>query len=55
MNYLFFSIVIAGWLTHLVVSIIAQEWVFMIVGALIFPVAVTHGWSVWLGFNWLSQ
>ena len=43
----------AGWITHLVVAIQAQAWVFMIVGALLGPVAVVHGWSVWLGFDWL--
>lgn len=42
----------AGWITHLVVSIQAQEWVFMIVGALLGPVAVVHGWATWLGYNW---
>jgi hypothetical protein len=25
----------------------------MIVGALMVPVAIVHGWSVWLGFDWL--
>ena len=43
-----------AWITHLVVSIMAQAWLFMIVGALIFPVAVVHGWATWLGFDWLS-
>ncbi len=43
----------AGWLTHIIVSIQAQAWLFMIVGALLSPVAVVHGWSVWLGFDWL--
>ena len=43
----------AGWITHIVISIQAQAWAFMIVGALLGPVAVVHGWSVWLGFNWL--
>lgn len=43
---------IPAWITHLVVSIQAQEWVFMIVGALLAPVAVVHGWAIWLGYNW---
>jgi|JI6StandDraft_1071083.scaffolds.fasta_scaffold516512_2 hypothetical protein len=46
--------IIAGWITHIVVAISAKAWLFMIVGALIFPVAVVHGWSVWFGFNWLD-
>lgn len=43
---------IPAWITHLVVSIQAKEWLFMIVGALVAPVAVVHGWATWLGFNW---
>lgn len=48
-----FLAALAGWITHLVVSIAAKAWLFMIVGALIVPVAVVHGWSVWLGYDWL--
>jgi hypothetical protein len=44
---------IAAWVTHLVVAISAKAWLFMILGALIAPVAVVHGFSVWLGFDWL--
>lgn len=44
---------ICGWITHIIVAIAAQAWMFMIVGALLMPIAVIHGWSVWLGFNWL--
>jgi len=44
----------AGWITHIVVAIAAKAWVFMIVGALIVPVAIVHGWSVWLGYNWID-
>lgn len=49
----FYIAMFAAWLTHLVVAISAKAWLFMIVGALIFPVAVAHGVSVWLGFDWL--
>ena len=45
--------IIAAWITHIVVAITAKAWLFMIVGALLFPVAVAHGISVWLGFDWL--
>jgi len=44
---------IAAWLTHIVVAIAAKAWLFMIVGALIAPVALAHGVSVWLGYDWL--
>lgn len=53
MGFIFVLGVIAGWITHVVVAIQAQAWLFMIVGALISPVAVVHGWSVWLGYDWL--
>jgi hypothetical protein len=45
--------VFAAWLTHILTTIALKAWIFMIVGALIFPVAIAHGISVWLGFNWL--
>lgn len=50
---LLFLVIIAGWITHLVVCIAAKAWLFMIVGALIFPVAVVHGWATWLGYDWI--
>lgn len=50
----FFLAIPAGWVTHLIVAISAKAWLFMIVGALAAPVAVVHGWSVWLGFDWLN-
>jgi hypothetical protein len=43
----------AAWLTHIITAIAAKAWLFMIVGALIAPVAVAHGVSVWLGLDWL--
>ncbi len=52
-GFLFIIAVLAAWLTHIVVSIQAKAWLFMIVGALIAPVAVAHGVSIWLGFDWL--
>ena len=48
-------LIAAGWLTHIIVAIKAQAWIFMIVGALIVPVAVVHGWAEWLGFEWLAE
>lgn len=44
---------LAAWLTHIIVAIAAKAWLFMIVGALIAPVALAHGVSVWLGYDWL--
>lgn len=45
--------IVAAWLTHIIVSIAAKAWLFMIVGALIAPVAIAHGVSFWLGYDWL--
>lgn len=45
--------VVAAWITHIVVAIAAKAWLFMIVGALVAPVAIAHGVSVWLGYDWL--
>lgn len=53
MQYIIPVILIAAWITHIVVGIINQAWLFMIVGALVVPVALVHGVSVWLGFDWL--
>jgi hypothetical protein len=61
MNF-FFTLVVSltiivvtfgAWLTHIVISIQASAWLFMIVGALIPPVAVVHGWATWLGYSWV--
>jgi hypothetical protein len=39
----------AGWVTHVVVCLKNDEWGFLIAGALVFPIAVIHGWGVWFG------
>ncbi len=38
----------AAWLTHVVVSIRSGEWLFLIAGAIAFPVGVVHGIGIWL-------
>lgn len=40
---------IAGWLTHIYVCFTTSAWGFLIAGAIFFPVAVFHGWGIWLG------
>lgn len=50
---LIFVFLFASWITHVIVGIAAQAWTFMILGALCAPIAVAHGVSVWLGYNWL--
>lgn len=45
--FLFLSI--GGWLQHLYTCFSQGKWGFLIAGAICFPVAVIHGWGIWLG------
>ncbi len=40
----------AAWITHIVTCFQNDEWGFLLVGALFFPIAVIHGLGVWFGF-----
>lgn len=40
---------IAAWVTHVVICIQAQTWIFLLVGALAPPVGVIHGVGHWFG------
>ncbi len=39
----------AAWLTHVIVCIQDGSWGFLIAGAILFPVAIVHGFGVWFG------
>ena len=39
----------AAWLTHVVVCIKTASWLFLIAGAIAVPIAVIHGFGIWLG------
>ena len=41
---------IPAWLTHVVHCIQNSEWLFMVAGAIMAPVAVIHGYGLWFGF-----
>lgn len=41
--------IVAAWITHVVVCLKAGSWGFLIVGAIMFPVAVIHGTGCWFG------
>jgi len=48
----------AGWITHIVWCIGAASYTgsaiaLLIVGVVLFPVGLLHGWSLWLGFTWI--
>lgn len=40
---------LAAWFTHVIVCIHNEAWLFLIAGALMFPIAVIHGVGVWFG------
>lgn len=40
----------AAWLTHIVACFQNDEWGYLLVGALFFPIAVIHGIGIWFGF-----
>lgn len=39
----------SSWLTHIIICIKNQEWLFLIAGAIMVPVAWVHGTGVWFG------
>jgi hypothetical protein len=40
---------IPAWLTHVIVTIQNEQWVFLLAGALFAPIGVIHGWGIWFG------
>ena len=47
--FLFFIAMVAAWLTHVIVCIKTASWLFLIAGAIFFPIAIVHGIGVWFG------
>jgi len=41
---------IAAWLTHVVVCISDERWIFLLAGAVMAPIAIIHGTGYWFGF-----
>lgn len=39
----------AAWLTHVVLCIKTASWLFLIAGAICFPIAIVHGIGFWFG------
>lgn len=50
-TFLMAILIAGGWLQHVFTCLAAGKWGFLIAGALMFPVAVLHGWGIWLGFG----
>lgn len=46
---LFVVWMLGSWMTHVIACIQASEWLFLIAGALFFPIAIIHGTGVWFG------
>lgn len=44
-----FVVMLAAWVTHVVVCLKAAAWGFLIAGAIFFPIAIVHGIGIWLG------
>jgi len=42
-------IAFAAWVTHVVTCIKTGTYVLLVIGALVFPIGVIHGWAIWLG------
>ncbi len=42
--------IIASWFTHIAVCIKTASWVFLLAGAVFFPIAWVHGTGVWFGW-----
>ena len=40
----------AGWFQHIYTCFNERLWGFLIAGAIFFPIAIVHGWGIWLGF-----
>jgi hypothetical protein len=48
----FYVAAIVAWITHVVVCIQNAAWALLVIGALIFPIGVIHGFMIWLGIQW---
>lgn len=39
----------SAWITHVITCIKTEQWGFLIAGAVAFPVAIVHGFGIWIG------
>lgn len=47
-----FTIMIA-WITHVVACIKAGAWLLLLIGGIIAPIGVIHGFMIWFGVPWV--
>ena len=38
-----------AWIQHFITTVSEEMWVLLVVGAILPPVGVLHGWLVWVG------
>jgi hypothetical protein len=48
-TFCFLCSIIPAWITHVIVTILNEQWIFLFVGSFFFPIGVIHGWGVWFG------
>lgn len=46
---LIFAWVAGAWLTHVITCISTAKWVFLLAGAVFFPIGCVHGTGIWFG------
>ena len=46
-------VIFGSWLTHVIVTIKAAAWLFLIAGAIFFPIGIVHGIATWFGADWV--
>lgn len=40
---------IPAWITHVVFCITAQAWILLVIGGVIPPIGIIHGYMIWFG------
>lgn len=40
-----------AWFTHIIYSIMNEQFILLVAGAILFPIGIIHGWMVWFGFG----
>lgn len=47
-QFLFVVLLFSAWLTHIITCFADAAWGFLIAGAIMFPIAIFHGFYIWL-------
>lgn len=46
---LFYLVLFAAWVTHVLTCLSTGAWGFLVAGALVFPIGIIHGIGLWFG------